>query len=82
MLLETKLTPNQEEEVRMIVTSGDLLLTVVNDVLDYSKLESGNVEINVKECNLQDTMNAVVHSIESKAADKGVTVRKLYDLGK
>ena len=66
----------------MIVTSGDLLLTVVNDVLDYSKLESGNVEINIKNCNLQDTMNAVVHSIESKSVDKGMRVRKFYDIGK
>lgn len=81
MLLETQLTPNQEEEIRMIVTSGDLLLTVVNDILDYSKLESGNVEINVKECNLQDVMNAVVHSIESKSVDKKLSVRKSYDTG-
>ena len=38
--------------MKMIVASGELLVTVVNDVLDYSKLESGFVEVDVKESNL------------------------------
>ena len=80
MLLETDLAPNQMEEVRMIVTSGDLLLTVVNDVLDFAKLESGKVDIDVKRCNLQDTLNAVVHSIESKAVTRNLKVAKVYDM--
>jgi signal transduction histidine kinase len=33
-LLDSELTPAQEESMRMVVSSGDMLLTVVNDVLD------------------------------------------------
>jgi signal transduction histidine kinase/CheY-like chemotaxis protein len=79
LLLDTCLGPMQEESMRMIVSSGDLLLTVVNDVLDYSKLESGNVDIQLVRSNLQDTLNAVVRSIEAKARPKNLSIRTLYD---
>lgn len=79
LLLDTELSPMQEESTRMIVSSGDLLLTVVNDVLDYSKLESGNVEIKVVRSNLQDTLNAVVQSIETKARPNKLSIRTVYD---
>jgi signal transduction histidine kinase len=45
LLLDTGLNPMQEESMRMIVSSGDSLLTVVNDVLDYSKLESATLKL-------------------------------------
>jgi len=79
LLQETELTPQQAETVRMIVASGDLLLTVVNDVLDYSKLESGNVDIEIRRCNLQDTFQSIVHSIELKSANKGLKIQTTYD---
>jgi signal transduction histidine kinase/CheY-like chemotaxis protein len=78
LLHETELNPMQEESVRMIINSGDLLLTVVNDVLDYSKLESGNVDIAIQNSSLQETLNSVVHSIELKAQSKRITVNTLY----
>jgi signal transduction histidine kinase len=45
-------------------------LTVANDVPDYSKLESGNVDIEIRQCSLQKTLNSVVHAIEAKAESK------------
>jgi nitrogen-specific signal transduction histidine kinase len=45
---------DQAESMEMIVSSSDLLLTVVNDVLNYSKLESGNVDIEIRQCSLED----------------------------
>lgn len=73
------MTPMQEESIRMIVASGDLLLTVVNDVLDWSKLESGNFEIDVRKSNLQETLNAILHSIQTKAASKHIHLATYYD---
>lgn len=55
-----------EESVRMIATSGDLLLSVVNDVLDYSKLESGNFDPTVTISSLQNTLSSILHSIQMK----------------
>ena len=80
LLLETDLTPGQEESLRLIDTSGDLLLRVVNDVLDFSKLQSGNVEVDIQRSNLQETLNAVVHSIDSKAHESHIKVQTVYDV--
>jgi signal transduction histidine kinase/CheY-like chemotaxis protein len=79
LLQETDMNPYQEDSLKMIVTSGDLLLTVVNDVLDYSKLESGNVDINIQQSNLQETLDAVVHSFVQKSRSKNLEVKTFYD---
>jgi signal transduction histidine kinase/CheY-like chemotaxis protein len=79
LLQESYLNPIQAESMEMIVSSSDLLLTVVNDVLDYSKLESGNVDIEIKQCSLQETLNSVVHAIEAKAVSRKVSLCTIYD---
>lgn len=79
LLRETELTSAQDDTVQMIVSSGELLQTVVNDVLDYSKLESGNVDIVIRRCNLQDTLNAVVYSLDTKCISNNVIFRTYYD---
>jgi CheY-like chemotaxis protein len=45
LLRDTPLTPEQRDHVRVIEESGDGLLGVINEILDYSKLESGRVEL-------------------------------------
>jgi len=63
----------------MIVNSGELLVTVVNDVLDYSKLESGNVDIEMSRTNLQEALESTVHSIATKAQTKNINLKTVYD---
>jgi len=68
------LSPKVEESIRLISTTGDLLLTVVNDVLDYSKLESGEVDVVVERCNFQDVLNSVVRSLQVRADEKRIRI--------
>ena len=68
------------DSVRMIVESGDLLCAVVNDVLDYSRLESGNVDIEIDQFELNQTLNTVVDTIRCKGNEKHVTVNPQYSV--
>ena len=76
---DKSLSPMQRESMQMIVASGDLLLTVVNDVLDYSKLETGNVDINPRLQNLQEMLNALIHSMEMKDHQQRVSIQTHLD---
>lgn len=67
LVKDTEMTPMQEESFRMIISSGDLLLAIVNDVLDFAKLETENVDIDIGLCSFQETLISVIHSIEMKA---------------
>jgi signal transduction histidine kinase/AmiR/NasT family two-component response regulator len=78
VLQHSKLTPMQQEAVEMIVNSGDLLLAIINDVLDYSKYETENVNVNLQRSNLQDTVTLVLNSIVSKS-HPAQTIRSFFD---
>jgi len=56
LLLETPLKPEQLEMARTIQTSGSALLTIINDILDLSKIESGKLEIE----NVPFDLNAIL----------------------
>lgn len=79
LLRDTKMTPMQSESIKMIIASGDLLLAIVNDVLDYSKLETDHVEINVMRSDLQDMLQSILYSIEIKARHQGQCIKTIYD---
>ena len=79
LLQGTKMSPMQKESMDMITTSGNLLLNVVNDVLDFSKLATGNVDIDWQRSNLQETLDAVAHSIDMKARKRYMSLRTLFD---
>jgi signal transduction histidine kinase/CheY-like chemotaxis protein len=67
VLRESKLTLFQQESVDMIARSGDLLMAIINDVLDYSKLETDNVIVDIRKNNLQELLDFVLQSMASKA---------------
>jgi signal transduction histidine kinase len=80
LLKGTPLNPMQEESVQMIVSSGELLLAVVNDVLDYSKLETRNVDLVLTTSCLQEILSPVLHSIQMKGLDQNLTLRSTLDV--
>lgn len=73
------MSPLQKENMKMITASGNLLLNVVNDVLDFSKLATGNLEIDTKRSNLQEALDATVHAIDMKARTQYLKLHTVYD---
>ena len=70
-----RLDPDLLESMEMIYTSGDLLLAVVNDVLDYSKLAYGAIELKKESRALRPTIKTVARTLKVRAKEKGLDFR-------
>ena len=74
LLLETPLSPEQTDYAMTIRTSADHLLTVINDVLDFSKVEAGQMTIEVVQFNLRTAMEEVIDLLAPSAHQKGLEI--------
>ncbi len=72
LLLDTKLSPEQREYVEIIEKSGDSLLFIINDVLDYSKIESGKLDLEHIDFDLRISLEEVTDLLALKAHEKGL----------
>ncbi|MDQ4035069.1 MAG: GAF domain-containing protein [Chloroflexota bacterium] len=72
LLLDTSLDEEQHEFAETIRTSGDALLTIINDVLDFSKIEAGRVELESTPFVLRDAVEASLDILAPAAAKKGL----------
>ncbi len=81
LILETELNEDQQMYAETISKSGSALLTIINDILNFSKIEAGKIEIDVAPFNLQTAIEDVVTLLSSKATVKGVEIILRYDPG-
>ncbi|HUM45811.1 MAG TPA: PAS domain S-box protein [Chitinophagales bacterium] len=70
LLLQSRLTPQQHEYLDIVRYSADSLLTLINDLLDISKIESGKLELVNTEFNLPVLLRDVVRSFKVKAKEQ------------
>jgi len=69
---ETGLSSEQQEFARVINTSGQDLLSLINDILDLSKVEVGKLDVVFEETNLSELPESLVRNFEHVAAKKGL----------
>jgi signal transduction histidine kinase/ActR/RegA family two-component response regulator len=79
LLLETPLNAEQREFAETVQRSGDALLTIINDVLDYSKIEAGRMTVECIEFDLYSVCDEVRRILRSAIAERGLTVILSYD---
>ncbi|GAC1660545.1 MAG: hypothetical protein NVS9B4_11670 [Candidatus Acidiferrum sp.] len=72
LALETDLTPEQREYLDTVKLSADSLLTVINDVLDFSKMEAGKIDLEALDFNLRDSLEDTLKTLSLKADEKGL----------
>ena len=72
LLLETELNPEQRDFANTIRNSADSLLTVINDVLDFSRIEAGKISIDCADFNLRQALEEVADLLAPQAHKKGL----------
>ncbi len=75
LLSFTQLTPDQQEYLDCIRSSGDSLLALINDILDLSKVEAGKIELEYMDFSLRRAVNDVVNTQISAIHKKRLQLR-------
>jgi signal transduction histidine kinase/CheY-like chemotaxis protein len=79
LLLDTDLTPEQRECAETVRVSADSLLTIINDILDYSKIEAGRLALEIVDFDLRTIAEDAVDLIADAAKRKGLALGCLID---
>jgi histidine kinase 2/3/4 (cytokinin receptor) len=74
MLMDTDLDANQQDYVRTAQDSGKALVSLINEVLDQAKIESGKIELEEMQFDLRAIMDDVLALFSGKAHEKGIEV--------
>jgi signal transduction histidine kinase len=74
-----ELNEKQEEYVDDILSSGYHLLSLINDVLDLSKVEAGQLELNIASFSLREALESGVVMVRERASGEGVRVELFAD---
>jgi CheY-like chemotaxis protein/HPt (histidine-containing phosphotransfer) domain-containing protein len=70
LLLQTELTSEQRDFVETVRASGESLLTIINDILNFSKIESGKLELESRPLDLRRCVEEALDLLAAKAAEK------------
>ena len=72
ILLDTKLDTHQLTHLKNIQNSADLLLGIINDVLNFSRIESGTVKAHKLQFNINTVLNKISSKMTQIAKDRGI----------
>ena len=72
LLTDTRLDEEQNEYLKTIIQSGNALLTIINDVLDLSRMEAEKMELELLEFNLEQTAFEVINLLSIRAKEKNL----------
>ncbi|GAB6043161.1 response regulator [Endothiovibrio diazotrophicus] len=81
LLSDTSLDGEQRRYVDIFRSAGDSLLALINDILDLSKVEAGQLTLDSTEFSLRGLVDGVVEILASRARDKGVALRVRMEPG-
>jgi signal transduction histidine kinase/ActR/RegA family two-component response regulator len=79
LLCETNLTEEQKDFVYTIRDSGNSLLTIINDILNFSKIESGNLQLEAHPFRLKDIIKSVCNLLSTQTDIKKINMQYSID---
>jgi PAS domain S-box-containing protein len=74
ILLQTPLSLRQQYMLSIVANSSQTLLDILNDILDYSKIEAGKLTIEHIPAKLRDVADSVLQLMQGKASEKGMSL--------
>ena len=78
LALQTLLTSEQREYLETVKASSDFLLTLIDNILDFSTIDAGKIELKIVEFNLRDCLKSVLRMLAVRAEQKGL--KFLYEV--
>jgi PAS domain S-box-containing protein len=79
LLLDTELTPEQQEFVATIRTSSETLIQLTGDILDYARIESGRLKLEAQPCDPRVCVEDAMDLVASMAAEKKIELLHWVD---
>jgi PAS domain S-box-containing protein len=79
MLLDTELNPDQDQLTDMVSRSSQRLLRLVNDILDFSRLEAGKISLLPAPFRLAEVLDEILEWAQPRAAAHGLLLRTSLD---
>ena len=74
LLSETSLSDKQKEMVETVRSCGDSLLSILNDILDLSKIESGKLDLEIIDFNISKLIEEAMFLLSFKVSEKGIDI--------
>ena len=78
LLQDTELEPLQRDYLRSIERSGKSLVAILDDILDYSKFEQGNIELEALEIDLVELVEDVVSGVQHRCKGKSLKLKTSF----
>ncbi|MFD2598977.1 ATP-binding protein [Sphingobacterium corticis] len=75
LALDTDTDESRRQYLELVIKSGYNLLQVINDILDYSKLEGGTIPLQIERTDLQTLVKKSINGIAMEGKQKGISVR-------
>jgi PAS domain S-box-containing protein len=79
LLLDTHMSDEQRDFAQTIRSSGEALLTIINDILDYSKIELGKLELERQPFDLRRCIEESLDLLSTKAAEKNINLAYIVE---
>lgn len=78
-LLQGEPRREQVESLKLLKFSGENLLTIINDILDFNKIEAGKLTLEYTDFELRSLVFNIHNMLEQRAKDKGISIHVEYD---
>lgn len=78
-LMDSNLSNEQADKLKLIKKSSDLMMTIINDILDYSKIEAGKMLLEEIPFRLREEITLISDIFKSLAEEKGIVLETNID---